>query len=378
MHSLGLTASKEALLIQRATVSASLTEWLEKRCTITEPLNDLLFQRLREEQERNILRELKKRGSILEPDLQELSIPSIKSERVKNTLDYLSGAEYQLVDRKFAIVCKETREIIFLMRSKEDIDNAKALECPKCARKLDDEDIVAYYLVTDELKNLLDGNRWMPLLIRESLLKVGVSADNIYTEIKHGEDEIDVLVFHKGQIFVIEAKNRTVSLNDAYKLSAKTARIESVVGRFKSIDNIDLDQLDDATDIYSRVTNRADAEYYITRTRTKVGSFMPIVISTHDIAKDAQDLLKETKQNARFLEKCDGKIDEFIGNMVEKVNNDNMERRLFDLINADRVDGSDSVASLAAVQVQTAFMLWFKAQGGLSQEARFVEPVEDD
>jgi hypothetical protein len=88
-----------------------------------------------------------------------------------------------------------------------------------------------YYRITEELKELLDGNRWMPLLVRDSLIHAGVHPDDVLTEVKHREDEIDVLVFYRNRVLVIELKNRPVNLNDAYKLSAKTSRLENVVSK---------------------------------------------------------------------------------------------------------------------------------------------------
>ena len=131
---------------------------------------------------------------------------------VKRLLDYLSGDEYQLIDRKFAIVCNERDEIVFRYRSKDDFDKAKSLECPQCSKLLGEESVMNYYGVTDELKGLMDGNRWMPLMARDGLVKAGVSTDDIYTDVKHGQDEIDVLAFFRDRVLVMETKNRPVNL----------------------------------------------------------------------------------------------------------------------------------------------------------------------
>ena len=73
-----------------------------------------------------------------------------------------------LSDRKFAIVCNDTNEIIFTISSREGVEDAKNLECPKCYKPIGSETLMAYYKVTEDLKKLLDGSRWMPLLVRDA------------------------------------------------------------------------------------------------------------------------------------------------------------------------------------------------------------------
>jgi hypothetical protein len=227
MKCFGLTKSKEVLVRSSSTVTLPR---LRERLQGEPAISDVLFQQLKDDEERAILLELKKRGAVLERDFHELQIPTLP-ERITRVLDYFSGDEFRLVERKFAILCKDTQEIIFLLNSRDQIETASPLQCPKCARHIDAEILMPYYRITEELKELLDGNRWMPLLVRDSLIHAGVHPDDVLTEVKHREDEIDVLVFYRNRVLVIELKNRPVNLNDAYKLSAKTSRLENVVSK---------------------------------------------------------------------------------------------------------------------------------------------------
>lgn len=343
MRCFGLTKSKQELKIS-ITSDTHLFRGLRERLIVKPPLSDSLFQRLKESADRDILRELKRRVSVLERDLHELPLPAIKPDRIKSTLDYFSGEEYRLVDRKFAIVCNRTSEIIFLLRDKQDLDNAKHLECPKCSAKIGEETVLSYYESTNSLKELLDGNRWMPLLVRDALVEAGVPEQDIYTEVKHGEDEIDLLVFYQGRVLVMEVKDRPISLNDAYKLSAKTSRLESISEKAtRSLD-------DDYSEVYLSTRRRA---------RANISAFLPIMISTCDIASDARNLLQETKENARFLENCESSLYKFIHTLIDTIYQDELEGRLSELTSITK---ADSVSNLAAAQLEHAFHLWYLAQ----------------
>jgi hypothetical protein len=135
MKCFGLTSSKESLVYKESTDAFS---GLRSRLNRNSPISDALYQQLKGNDERAILRELKKRGAILERDLGELQL-TMPADRITRVLDYFSGEEFRLVDRKFAIVCKDTQEIVFLIQSKEQIENTAALQCPKCARHINDE-----------------------------------------------------------------------------------------------------------------------------------------------------------------------------------------------------------------------------------------------
>ena len=361
MKCFGLTKTKESVVL--AQKGSLIPHAIAGRLNPKEPLSDALFQRLREEGERLILRELRKRGSILESDLNELATPEVPIDRVKKTLDYLSGDDYKLVERKFAIVCTESQEIIFLLKSKEDIASAKSLECPKCSRQIGNETVLHYYASTDNLKLLLDGNRWMPLLIRDALIKAGVPPGCVLTEVKHGEDEIDLLVFYEKRILVIEAKNRPVSLNDAYKLSAKTSRIESITSKGRG--EVGVEDWADVGALQALDIAWALQEGSHRPLKERVGSFIPIVISTHDVAKDAKDLLVDTKSSALVLENCESGLDSFIRDLVQEIDRNEVETRLKKVISQNVID---SVSNLAAFRVQQGIARWYEAmvKGGES------------
>ena len=225
------------------------------------------------------------------------------------------------------------------VKSQDDINKATPLECPKCSESIGNELVIPYYAVTDNLKNLLDGNRWMPLLVKDSLVKAGVGADHIYTEVKHGEDEIDVLAFFQDRVLVIEAKDRPASLNDAYKLSAKTSRLENIISK----------------NIPGRRIAKPIRDVFHYELEHPKWIFVPVIISTKDIAKDAKDLLSDTRDSAKYLENCEGKIDKFISHLIEEINQEVLRLRFLELTSS----GSDSLARLTGELVSHAFNALF-------------------
>jgi hypothetical protein len=345
MKGFGLTKSKDELLTFVDLGSPVPLEFIKDRLKPSEPISEDLFKKLVNSNDRTILTELKKRGSILSTDLHEIPIGEVSGDRIKNTLDYLSGKEYRLVERKFAIVCEETKEIIFLLPSQDDIESVKALECPKCSKPIINEIVTPYYAVTDELKTLIDGNRWMPLLIHNSIVQAGVKKAWIFTEVKHGEDEIDVLTFYKNHVLVIEAKDRSVNLNDAYKLSAKTSRLETLLSRY----------YEEHRKGRIRASVRRYGYQYVSEKSPWI--FDPIVISTKEIANDAKNLLLETRSNSKMLENSENRVDEFITDIINEINQELSTERFGKLTSTESYD---SVSRLAGEMMSRAFTVLCK------------------
>jgi hypothetical protein len=342
MKHFGLTKSKSDI-IKEIQSDEKLLDSIKGELEIIKPLSDSLFNRVKEKDDRDILRELKKRGSVLESDLKDLPLPGMKTERIKSTLDYFSGEEYQLVDRKFAVVCTQTKEILFLIKDKGDLEGSKLL-CPKCSTEIGGETVLSYYESTEKLKQLLDGSRWMPLLIREALIKSNVPASNIFTEVKHGDDQIDVLVFYRGVVYVIEAKDRSVSLNDSYKLSAKTSHLENK-----------FEELYQSRSQEGVVRIVRDNKIVVRRKRSN--DFIPLIISTSDISKEARDLLQGTNKRALFLENCENGLDKFVSDVIGAADMEETGKAFNELVSSE---AQDSISNFASSICFYGFLHWFK------------------
>jgi hypothetical protein len=85
------------------------------------------------------------------------------------------------------------------------------------------------------------------------------------------------------------------------------------------------------------------------------GNFVPVVITTHEVAKDAAELLLETRETAQFLEQSEGKVDSFIKGIIGKIDHQDSRRRFIALTSAQ----NDSIAELAGNQIRQAFASWY-------------------
>jgi hypothetical protein len=72
------------------------------------------------------------------------------------------------------------------------------------------------------------------------------------------------------------------------------------------------------------------------------------------VAKDAVDLLKETRDTAQFLEQSEGKMDEFIKKIIGDIAQQDLVRRFSELTSQQ----ADSVGELASTQIGRAFEAW--------------------
>ena len=90
-----------------------------------------------------------------------------------------------------------------------------------CGRPIAKESIEEALSITDLGRNLLDGSRWLTLLLLIELQHVGVSLDNILIEQQMGGDEIDCLAVISGKFVFFELKDKDFSLGNAYSFGAK-------------------------------------------------------------------------------------------------------------------------------------------------------------
>ncbi len=357
MKCFGLTGAKSEILVDDVVAQSRLTQKIKEQLTFSDSLSLSLYEKIRERVDRELLIGLKRRGSILEKDIQEILPRGVPIDKGHAALDFFSGSDIGLVNRKYAVVCNKTGEIIFLLSTKEGMGHAHSLQCPKCARPIGEEILLAYYEVTPALKDLIDGSRWMPLLVRESLAKAGVAKDDVLLEVKLGEDQLDVIGVYFDNVFVIELKDRPATLNDAYKLSAKTSRLEAVMMREAQMgghrrivpaelrfNSGTLAKFEEFEFLDSGIANSGRINW------------VPVLVSTNEIAKDAKDLLRDTRPASRLLESCESGLDEFFVSMVSEVNDSRARRRFSTLISPET---ADSVTNLSRRLLQEALLSWF-------------------
>jgi hypothetical protein len=340
MKGFGLTSEKKELIKKESSIASRFANTLKDELDQRNPIDNDLYDKIKNKEDRDILIELRKRGSVLGSDLGDLSVGQTSREDINKSLDYFSGEEFELVNKRKAIVCRENEEIIFLMEDGQEPKDVEDFECPKCTNKIKDEKIIPYYGRTDKLDDLLDGSRWMPLFVKQQFVNAGVDENLIMTEVKYEQDEIDVLVLYKKYAFIIEVKDRSVNLNDAYKLSAKTSRLESIFEELASDRSIIFEQ--------------NEGWLFSSKGASDNIEFVPIVISTEDVADDAIDLLEETKSASKILEKCEDKLEKFVDELIRSIDDSFASERLSRLTSSGQ---SDSISSHIAEVIHNSALL---------------------
>jgi hypothetical protein len=88
-----------------------------------------------------------------------------------------------------------------------------------CGRPISEERIEEALTITELGRGLLDGNRWLTLLLLEELQKVGVSLEQTLTEQQVGGDEVDCLANISGELVFFELKDKGFNLGNAWRFS---------------------------------------------------------------------------------------------------------------------------------------------------------------
>jgi hypothetical protein len=90
-----------------------------------------------------------------------------------------------------------------------------------CGKPIAEERVEETVAMTDLGRNLLDGNRWLTLLLLEELQKVGIPLDQTLIEQQVGGDEIDCLAVISGDLVFFELKDKDFNLGNTYSFGAK-------------------------------------------------------------------------------------------------------------------------------------------------------------
>jgi hypothetical protein len=162
---------------------------------------------------------IKTSGGLLVRDLPK-QLPAEARDRTDNIQKSLLS--HGLIDAEIVVVCTKTQAQTARAPSREVLErlSKQGLKCA-CGRPIADERIEEALTITDLGRSLLDGNRWLILLLVEELQQVGVPLDRILTEQQVGGDEIDCLADISGELAFFELKDKDFNLGNAYSFGAK-------------------------------------------------------------------------------------------------------------------------------------------------------------
>jgi hypothetical protein len=128
----------------------------------------------------------------------------------------------RLIESEIVVVCSKTQAQIARVPTREVLAqlSAQGVKCA-CGRYIADERVEEALTITELGRTLLDGSRWLTLLLLQELVAVGIPLDKTLVEQQVGGDELDLLVNISGELVFFELKDKEFSLGNAYSFGAK-------------------------------------------------------------------------------------------------------------------------------------------------------------
>ena len=252
--------SSDTFEVTHNKIIEELNEYNLKEASFSEKKST--FEILSDNEIRNILIELNKKGNILISDYLENIKEKEEKERKRKIMNFLVGQG--LLNKELIVICKETGQwwnvtipSIEKLKEIEKLD----LTCTTCGSKISDEKIDELFKISEIGKKLVSGSYWMVGKVVNELLKYNVKEKDVFVNITINGEEIDIILLYLGEIVVFELKDKEFGLGDAYKFHGKISRLNE------------------------KTPNRA---------------IYPIVITTKSVASEAKKLLKEVTQRGEY------------------------------------------------------------------------------
>jgi hypothetical protein len=130
--------------------------------------------------------------------------------------------EAGLVKTELVVICNKTDAQVARATTKKQLDqSARAGITCACGQPLTAERVEEALTIADLARDLLDGNRWMSVLLFDELVRVGVNAERIFLEQQAGGDEVDCVADISGEFVLFELKDKEFNLGNAYSFGAK-------------------------------------------------------------------------------------------------------------------------------------------------------------
>jgi len=147
-------------------------------------------------------------------------IPPADRPRIDELIEKLISLG--LVDTEVVVICRETSAQINRLSSSESFEvlDEVGLKCA-CGRNLSAEKLEKALSITDFGRLMLDGNRWLSILVLQNLLSLGVPIENIRMEQIYSGEEVDCIAEIYGRIVLFELKDKEFARGNAYSFGAK-------------------------------------------------------------------------------------------------------------------------------------------------------------
>jgi hypothetical protein len=158
-------------------------------------------------------------GGLLANDLaRQLDTPDrARADAIRGQLEQ-SG----LVASEFAVICRRSGSQVLRAPSRNALEAAAAAgaRCA-CGRSLAEERIDSAVTLTDLGRELLDGSRWMSVVLVEALHALGIAYDRLTVEHNSDRETVDCFADISGQVCLFMLRDDEFSLGNAYSFGAK-------------------------------------------------------------------------------------------------------------------------------------------------------------
>lgn len=147
-------------------------------------------------------------------------IPATERGRIDDLVEKL--IENGLIATEIVVICVKTSAQINLLPSMEAFEHLdKAGVRCACGRPLSAERQEKALTITEFGRAMLDGNRWMSILVLQYLIKLGIPVTNVRMEQIYSGEEVDCIAEIHGRIVLFELKDKEFNRGNAYSFGAK-------------------------------------------------------------------------------------------------------------------------------------------------------------
>ncbi|MGK3107698.1 hypothetical protein [Streptomyces sp. WAC05858] len=130
--------------------------------------------------------------------------------------------EAGIVETEIVVICSSTSSQVNKIPSVEVLQemDRRNVRC-SCGNYLSAERTEEALNITEHGKFMLDGSRWLSVLVLQGLIDLGVPIENIRMEQEYAGEEVDCMAEIYGKLVLFELKDKQFNLGNAYSFGAK-------------------------------------------------------------------------------------------------------------------------------------------------------------
>ena len=151
-----------------------------------------------------------------------------------------------VVSRQLDVVCKSCAQVMARVPDRDALANLvdKGMSCAKCKTRVSRRCFEPCFFVESSAGQLLDGSKWMGLLVREALQECGISSSLVRTEVIDGPNELDLVANLDGELLFMELKDNRFSIGHAYSFVGKCSQYNPDYSLIVASNGVDADVKD--------------------------------------------------------------------------------------------------------------------------------------